>query len=61
MADRPPAPDPGDARERDPAPGEAGEDAATPRWVVAFGIVGVVLILVFVAVHLAGGGFRGHG
>lgn len=32
----------------------------TPRWVIAFGILAIVLILVFVVSHLAGGGFRGH-
>ncbi len=31
-----------------------------PRWVKASAIIAVVLLLVFVAIHLAGGGFRGH-
>ena len=60
MADLPAAPDPGGARERDPAPDESGADATTPRWVYAFGIVAAVLVLLFIALHLAGGGFRGH-
>jgi hypothetical protein len=32
-----------------------------PRWVKILGIVAVALAAVFVAVHLAGGGFRHHG
>jgi hypothetical protein len=32
-----------------------------PRWVKIFGAVIVALLLVFVVMHLAGGGFRGHG
>lgn len=32
----------------------------TPRWVYAAGIVAVVLVLLFVVLHLVGGGFRGH-
>jgi hypothetical protein len=43
------------------ASSDAGADAATPRWVRFFGLVGIVLALVFVALHLAGGGFHGHG
>ena len=33
---------------------------ATPRWVYAFGIIAIVLVLAFLVSHLAGGGFRGH-
>ena len=32
----------------------------TPRWVKAFGIVAVVLALVFAGLHLTGYGFGGH-
>lgn len=32
----------------------------TPRWVYVFGTVIAVLILLFIVLHLAGGGFRGH-
>ena len=32
-----------------------------PRWVKVFGIVGLILLLVFVVLHLTGRGFRGHG
>jgi hypothetical protein len=31
-----------------------------PRWVKVSAIIAVLLVLAFVAVHLAGGGFRGH-
>lgn len=33
----------------------------TPRWVKVLGLFSLVLVVVFVAVHLAGGGFRHHG
>ena len=36
-------------------------DTGTPRWVVVFGMVAFALFLVFVAVHLAGGGLHHHG
>ena len=32
-----------------------------PRWVKILGIISLTLVVVFVAVHLAGGGFRHHG
>lgn len=32
----------------------------TPRWVKVLAVLALVLVLAFVAVHLAGGGFRGH-
>jgi hypothetical protein len=45
----------------DPGVGGDGESPpATPRWVYAFGIIAVVLVLAFVVSHLVGGGFRGH-
>ena len=31
-----------------------------PRWVKVFGIIALVLVVLFVARHLTGGGFRGH-
>lgn len=34
---------------------------AMPRWVKIFGAVLAALLLVFVIMHLAGGGVRGHG
>jgi len=34
--------------------------AGTPRWVIRFWLVALVLVLL-VVLHLTGGGFRGHG
>jgi hypothetical protein len=39
---------------------DADREAGTPRWVKVFGIIAIVLVLVFVIVHLAGGGLGGH-
>jgi len=36
------------------------EQHPIPHWVKAFGAVGVVLVVVFVVTHLAGGGFQHH-
>ena len=44
--------------DRDPAM-ESNE--RTPRWVYVLGIVGVMLVVLFAVVHLAGGGFGNHG
>jgi len=35
-------------------------EAGTPRWVKVFGLIAIILVLVFVIVHLAGGGLGGH-
>ena len=49
-----------------PAPGSSsdtdgeGSPPPAPRWVKVFGLIAVVLVLLFVIRHLAGGGFRGH-
>jgi hypothetical protein len=61
MADLPPYPD---------SNGDTGDDTrvrldresttSTPRWVKVFGISAIVLVLLFVIMHLAGGGFGGH-
>ncbi len=52
MADLPPTPD---------SRGDAGDDAnSTPCWVKVLAIIIVVLVLVFVIMHLTGGGFRDH-
>ncbi|MEU7011594.1 hypothetical protein [Streptomyces sp. NPDC046332] len=32
-----------------------------PRWVTALMICAAVLVVAFLALHLAGGGMRGHG
>ena len=34
--------------------------SSTPRWVYIFGIIVIVLVLVFVSLHLAGGGLGHH-
>jgi hypothetical protein len=35
-------------------------DVATPRWVKVFGIVAIVVLVLFVVLHLAGGGPGRH-
>ena len=55
MADLPPDPD-----ANDDARGESGGYPGTPRWVKVFGIIVIVLVLVFVIVHLMGGGLGDH-
>jgi hypothetical protein len=37
-----------------------GSPPSTPRWVKVSGIIGIVLILLFVILHLAGLGLGGH-
>lgn len=39
---------------------DRGSPPNTPRWVKVFGIIAIVLVLLFVILHLAGGGFGGH-
>lgn len=47
-------------------PGRAGQPpdrrstTGTPRWVYVFGIIALVLVLLFVGMHLTGGGLGGH-
>ena len=36
-------------------------DTGTPRWVIVFGVIAALLLVVFLAVHLAGGGLHHHG
>ena len=47
MPDEPPDPD-------------ASDDTGIPRWVYVFGTILVVLVLLFVILHLTGGGLGGH-
>jgi hypothetical protein len=35
-------------------------EESTPRWVYVFGIIAVVLVLLFVVLHLTGHGLGGH-
>ena len=44
----------------DPPPYPDTKPHTTPRWVKVFGIIVIVLILLFVILHLTGGGFGGH-
>jgi hypothetical protein len=48
--------DEGTGGDRDLAPA-----TGTPRWVYVSGAIALVVVIVVVIVHLAGGGFRGHG
>ncbi len=34
--------------------------AGTPRWVKVFGIIAIILVLLFVLLHLTGRGLGGH-
>ena len=36
-------------------------DTGTPRWVIVFGLIAAALLVVFLTVHLAGGGLHHHG
>ncbi|PZS36628.1 MAG: hypothetical protein DLM58_01400 [Pseudonocardiales bacterium] len=56
MAD-PLYPDPGDATHVGPRRGSA---PGTPRWVKVFGIIAVLLVLLFVILHLTGHSIGGH-
>jgi hypothetical protein len=39
---------------------DPGSPPSTPRWVKALGLAVLALVLAFVVLHLAGGGFGGH-
>jgi hypothetical protein len=55
MPDLPPDPDPlGDARPR------GGSKTNTPSWVYGFGVIAVVLVLLFVTLHVTGHSPGGH-
>lgn len=40
---------------------DRGSPPSTPRWVKVFGIIALVLVLLFVILHLTGNNFGGHG
>ena len=40
--------------------GRASTEESTPRWVSVSGIVVIVLVLLFVILHLTGGGLENH-
>jgi hypothetical protein len=44
---------------RDPEPGN-GERPPTPRWVKAFGLMIVILVLAFIVLHLTGNSLGNH-
>lgn len=56
MADIPPEADP----TADPGEDTGDETGGTPRWVYVFGVSVVALVVLFVIIHLAGGGLGGH-
>ena len=39
---------------------ENGNDSSTPRWVKIFGVIGLALVLLFIILHLVGGGLGQH-
>jgi hypothetical protein len=39
---------------------DRGSPPSTPRWVKVFGIIVIVLLLLFVILHLTGNSFGGH-
>jgi hypothetical protein len=45
---------------RDPDTGNDDEEIGTPRWVKVFAAIAVVLALLFIIVHAAGGGLGRH-
>jgi hypothetical protein len=59
MADRPPDPDTGDDTRVRPT---ADRPPSTPRWVKVFGIIAIVVVLIFVVIRFTGvGGEHGPG
>ena len=53
--------EPPNASDHSPQPGpEGASPPSAPRWVKVFGVVALVLVLLFVILHLTGRGFRGH-
>ena len=61
MTDTPPYPgsnrDPGDGSRVRP---DRGSPPSAPRWAKVFGIIVIALFLLFVILHVTGGGFGGH-
>ncbi len=54
------SPNSGSNGETSEAGQEPGLPETTPRWVYVFGIIFLVLVLVFLIVHLMGRGFGSH-
>jgi hypothetical protein len=38
-----------------------GSTPSTPRWVKVFGIIALILVMLFIILHLTGNNFGGHG
>ena len=57
MADSPPNPDSNDDTRAGPG---RGSTTSTPRWVKLFAIIALVLVLLFIILHVACHGLRGH-
>lgn len=47
------------ARANDSGDGGGGRQEV-PRWVKIFGVVGIVVIVLFIVLHVSGHGFGGH-
>jgi hypothetical protein len=61
MADPPPYLDSDNYTSEDTRVGpDRGSAISTPRWVKVFGIILIVLVLLFVILHLTGRGLGGH-
>jgi hypothetical protein len=61
MADPPPYPGSnGDIGDHTGVRPDRGSTTSTPRWVYVFGLIALVLVLLFVILHLTGGGLGGH-
>ena len=56
MADLPPYPENGDDTSVGP---DRGSTTSTPRWMYVSGVIAIVLVLLFVILHLTGGGLGG--
>ena len=50
----------GPPRDSNPHSGADEDMGKMPVWVKVFGIITIILVLLFVIVHLLGGGLHGH-
>ncbi len=56
-----PVPDAPDNRgDKAPLRSDNAAPPATPRWVKMFGYVALALLILFIIIHIAGGGMGGH-
>lgn len=61
MIESAPESPPGGEPDSEPPKGLLAQDESTHLWVTMFGVAALVLVLIIVIVHLAGGGFHGYG